>query len=197
MRHRGTPVDRYYIEAFLLRNSAAIRGRVLEVGDDTYTWSYGSNRVEISDVLHVSEANARATLIGDLGNPSELPQARYDCIICTQTLQFVFDIRAGVAALFRMLKPGGVLLATVPGISQIGNDQWRETWYWNLTPLAASRLVAETFGSSNSAIESHGNVLAAIAFLHGLAADELEAAELDANDPLYPVVITIKAEKPV
>ena len=78
-----------------------------------------------------------------------------------------------------MLKPGGVLLATVPGISQISNDQWRETWYWSLTPLAASRLMADTFGPGNSAIEAHGNVLAAIAFLHGLAADELDAAELE------------------
>src|SRR5688572_7108759 len=34
---RGGPVDRYYIESFLNKPRARIGGRVLEVGDDTYT----------------------------------------------------------------------------------------------------------------------------------------------------------------
>jgi len=34
---RGKPVDRHYIEDFLARNRDDIRGRVLEVGEDTYT----------------------------------------------------------------------------------------------------------------------------------------------------------------
>ena len=42
---RGTPVNRYYIEGFLARNSDDIRGRVLEVGDDTYARRYGGERV--------------------------------------------------------------------------------------------------------------------------------------------------------
>ena len=38
---RGTPVDRRYIEQFLARHAAAIRGDVLEVGDDGYTRRFG------------------------------------------------------------------------------------------------------------------------------------------------------------
>ena len=194
---RGLPVDRHYIEAFLARNAAAVRGCVLEIGDDSYTWRYGAGRVETSDVLHVSADNPRATVIADLADPSQVPQERYDCIICTQTLHLIYDIRAAVVALHRMLKPGGVLLATAPGISQISNDRWRDTWYWSLTPLAAKRLFAETFGSGGVEIGEHGNVLAAIAFLHGLAADELDTQELETHDPSYPVLVTIKATKPV
>jgi glycosyltransferase involved in cell wall biosynthesis/ubiquinone/menaquinone biosynthesis C-methylase UbiE len=194
---RGLPVDRHYIEAFLGRNAGAVRGRVLEIGDDTYTWRYGTGNVETSDVLHVSADNPRATVIADLSDAAQLPQESYDCIICTQTLHLIYDMRAAVIALHRMLKPGGVLLATAPGISQISNDRWRDTWYWSITPLAAKRLFADTFTTGAVEIAAHGNALAAIAFLQGLAADELETQELDAYDPSYPVLVTIKAVKPV
>src|ERR1044071_606160 len=49
---RGQPIDRYYVEDFLERNAADIRGRVLEVGDDRYTRKFGGGRVSRSDVLH-------------------------------------------------------------------------------------------------------------------------------------------------
>ena len=42
---------------------------------------------------------------------------------------------------------------------------------------------------------AHGNVLASTAFLQGLAAEELEPAELDTKDPLYPLLITVRAVK--
>jgi hypothetical protein len=37
--------------------------------------------------------------------------------------------------------------------------------------------------------------LAAVALLHGLAAEELRAGELAYNDQDYPVIITIRAQK--
>ena len=48
---RGLPVDRYYIERFLARHASEIVGRVLEIGDDTYTRRFGGSRVSRSDVL--------------------------------------------------------------------------------------------------------------------------------------------------
>jgi hypothetical protein len=41
----------------------------------------------------------------------------------------------------------------------------------------------------------YGNVLASIAFLEGLASEELRAAELDYRDPLYPLLICVRATK--
>jgi hypothetical protein len=58
-------------------------------------------------------------------------------------------------------------------------------------------LFAEVFGDGNIAIGVHGNVLVATAFLQGLAATELTHAELAAYDPQYPVVITVRAVKPL
>ena len=63
---RGQPIDRYYIEKFLAANAEHIRGRVLEIGDKSYTRQYGGEHVTVSDVLHVIEGNPAATIVGDL-----------------------------------------------------------------------------------------------------------------------------------
>lgn len=192
---RGTPVDRYYIENFLARNAGDVRGRVLEVGENTYTQKFGGDRVVQSDVLHVSEKNPQATIIADLANADHIPSDTFDCIILTQTLQLIYDVRAAVSTLHRILKPGGILLATIPGISQIDHHEWGNSWYWAFTSLSAERLFAEVFPSANLSVETRGNVLAATAFLHGLALEELRAEELDHHDPDYQVIIGVRAAK--
>lgn len=193
---RGTPIDRYYIERFLANNAGDIRGRVLEIGDNHYTLRFGGAQVEQSDILHVSERNPKATFIGDLTQPNCLPDSLFDCIILTQTLHLLFDMREGLATLYRALKPGGVLLMTVPGISEVNSGQeWGETWYWSLTVLSTRRLLKEQFKSEDVHVESHGNVFAAAAFLYGLACEEVPATDLDMNDLSYPVTIAARAIK--
>jgi glycosyltransferase involved in cell wall biosynthesis len=190
---RGLPIDRYYIDRFLASHSGDIRGRVLEVGDRTYTIRFGGERVTRSDVLHVCADNRVATLVGDLTRADHIPGDSFDCILLTQTLHLLYDLRAATATLHRILKPGGVLLATVPGISQLEDGQWARTWYWSFTRLSASRLFSEAFPDVD--VRTWGNVLAATGFLQGLAAEELQDYELDHYDPLYQLVITIRAVK--
>jgi len=190
---RGRPVDRSYIESFLERHAADVRGRVLEVGDDAYTRRFGGERVTRADVLHVHADNARATFVDDLASGATLPTAAFDCIVLTQTLQYVFDLSAAVRTLARILAPGGVLLATVPGISQLSRDEWAETWYWSFTPLAFRRLLESAFRAEDVEVAARGNVLAAIAFLAGLAAHEIDERAFVDDDPLYPLVVTARA----
>ena len=105
-------------------------------------------------------------------------------------------MRAAIVALHRILKPGGVLLATFPCISQISRydmDRWGE--YWRFTTRSAQRLFEEAFLPTNVSVESYGNVLAANALLHGLAAEELRHQELDHQDPDYQLLITVRAVK--
>ena len=192
---RGRPVDRYYIENFLSRCSEDISGRVLEVGDDTYTRQFGGSRVTCSDVLHVHEGNPRATIIADLTCADHIPSATFDCIILTQTLQLIFDVRSAIRTLHRILKPGGVLLATFPGISQITDGEWRDSWYWNFTSQSARWLFGESFPAGDLTVDTHGNVLAATALLQGMAAEELRHQELDYRDRDYEVLITVRAVK--
>jgi hypothetical protein len=56
---RGQAIDRYYIESFLARHATDIRGRVLEIGDDSYTRKFGDGCVTRSDVLHLHSETRR------------------------------------------------------------------------------------------------------------------------------------------
>lgn len=192
---RGGPIDRYYIEAFLDRCRNDVRGRVLEIGDDTYTRAFGDGRVHQRDVLHVHAGNTVATFVGDLAGPNDLPSEAFDCVVLTQTLQLVFDVPAALSTIHRILRPGGVLLATVPGISNIDPDEWGPTWYWSFTQHAVRRLAADGFPGGTVEVTTHGNVKAAVTFLHGLSPRELDSAGLDATDPCYPVVVCLRAVK--
>jgi glycosyltransferase involved in cell wall biosynthesis len=191
---RGTPIDRYYVELFLRRHANDVQGRALEVGDDSYCRRFGGSRITQQDVLHVSPG-AAATITGDLSQPGLLPEAAFDCMVLTQTLHLIFDMRGAIAEIHRGLRPGGVLLLTVPGISQVDRGEWGDTWFWSLTRQSALRLFAEVFGAANVEVESHGNVFAATAFLQGLALEEVDQSMLDVADPAYPVVVTVRARR--
>jgi hypothetical protein len=193
---RGSPIDRYYIENFLAKHSKDIRGRVLEIGDNAYSRQFGGAQVTKSDVLHVHDGNPTATIIADLTDAHHIPSDAFDCFVLTQTLQLIFDLRGVLNTIYRILKPGGVVLTTVPGISQISLDEWKDSWFWSFTALSVQRLYEEFFPSSNIEVKTFGNVLAATAFLQGLATQELKKEELDFHDPSYQVLITIRAVKP-
>jgi len=196
---RGQAVDRYYIERFLKGNARDIRGRVLEMGDNYYTVKFGESRVSKSDVMHLVAGNPEATIIGDLTAADHIPTESFDCIILTQTLQMIYDQRAALTHLYRILKPGGVLLVTGPGIARIsrreGVDPWGE--YWHYTSQAAARLFAEFFPAPNVHLTVFGNVLAALGMMHGLAIQELGTSALDTLDPDYEVLVCVRAVKPL
>jgi glycosyltransferase involved in cell wall biosynthesis len=192
---RGLPIDRYYIERFLTRHASEIVGRVLEIGDDAYTRRFGGFRVSQSEVLHVRPGNPRATFVGDLNDPRVLPENAFNCIVITQTLHLIYDVRTAVAMLHRALAPGGVVLATAPGISQIDRGEWGGSWFWSFTPSSIERLFAEMFGRDQVLVEHHGNVFGATAFLQGLAVEDVDTAKLDPLDKSYPVIVGVRARK--
>jgi SAM-dependent methyltransferase len=172
---------------------------VLEVGGDSYARRFGlagpvgETRI---DVLHVDTSNPAATLVGDLSSATGLPLDTFDCVLCTQTLHVIWDFRAAIQSLHGLLKPGGVLLATVPGITPRCNPD-RDLWgdYWRFTTLSFRRLLEEAFPAAEIRVEAYGNVLAATAFLHGLAAEELTAEQLALRDPDFELVIVARARK--
>jgi SAM-dependent methyltransferase len=195
---RGLPLDRYYIEQFLGRHAADIHGRALEVGDDVYLCRFGQGRVVRGDILHVTDGNPRATIVADLANAPHIPDQTFDCIVLTQTLHLIYDFRRAVSTLYRILKPGGVLLLTVPGLTQVPmRSQWGYTWHWSFTQRSIGRMFSDEFGTGQVSLFTYGNVLAATAFLQGLAAEELGCDELDATDADYPVIIAARAHKRV
>lgn len=194
---RGKPLDRFYIEEFLEARAADVRGRVLEFGDDAYTRRFGGGRVTRSDVVHPAPGHPGATLRGDLVNGAGVPEAAFDCILCTQVLHFLFDVRAAVRTLSRALVPGGVLLGTVPAVSMRSPTDAAEFGeFWRITSEGMRRLLVEAFPADAVEVEAFGNVLAAVAFLHGLGATEIPAEDLRRADPAFEVVVAFRARRP-
>ena len=194
---RGTPIDRYYIDQFLREHASDIRGRVLEVANNEYTRIFGGERVEKSDILYPTTGNPRASIIADLTIPDQITDELFDCIICTQTLQLIFDVKVAIASLFRFLKPGGVLLLTVPGITKISpEDRDRTGDFWRFTTESLHRLLEAEFTGQAVTIEAYGNVKSSLGLLHGISAGEIPQIELDRYDDHYPLLVSARAVRP-
>lgn len=192
----GSPVDRHYIESFLHQNTSNIRGRVLEIADSHYLEKFGSGDVTQCDVLAREKTDETITIVGDLETGVGLPLKAFDCIIVTQTLNVMYNTRAAIENLYKMLKKNGNLLVTVPGISQISRydmDRWGD--YWRFTTLSIKKLFSEVFFENNIVIESYGNVYTSSAFLYGIPAEDLTKEELDYHDPDYEMLISVRAFK--
>lgn len=197
-RRRGKCIDRYYIEKFLSTYQESIRGSVAEVGSDDYTMLFGGSRVGHSDVIDVNEKNPRRTITIDLSQTATVPENAFDCVICVQTLFLIPDYPSAVRSLYKMLKPGGVSLITMPGISPVvrggllagAGDDW-----WRFTARSAKHVFAEVFHSENVVVTSYGNVLSATAFLQGIVQEELTKSELEYYDRDFEVIIGVGATK--
>jgi SAM-dependent methyltransferase len=193
---RGAPVDRYYIEQFLDDCRADIQGHVLEVHDANYTRRFGS-AVATNDVLDIDGANPNATIIADLAAADEVVADRFDCFILTQTLHLIYDVRAAIEHAHRILRPGGVLLVTVPAVSKVVEEYGAQSDFWRFTAACCSALFGDVFGEEQIEVRSYGNVLTAIAFLAGMAQEELKRTELDDHDQRFPVIVAVRAMKPI
>jgi peptidoglycan/xylan/chitin deacetylase (PgdA/CDA1 family)/SAM-dependent methyltransferase len=193
---RGKPVDRYYIEKFLEAHADDVQGAVLEVQEPDYTRRYGSGRVTRSDVLDVDPGNPRSSVAADLRRAAAIPDDSYDCFILTQTLHVIDDVRAALAESRRILKPGGVLLATFPCASRVCLEHGEDGDFWRMTEAGVRELLGGLFPQEGLEVRAHGNVLANAAFLYGLACHEVREEELEAFDPYFPLLVTVRAVKP-
>ena len=188
---RGTPLDRYYLDGFLRGNQPVIAGRVLEVQVPAYTKRFGRGVQE----SHSVDINPRfgATYTCDLADAPQIPSDYYDCLLLPNTLQHLEALRPALRTTLRVTKPGGTILASAAGFLPLipdGGD------FWRLSAQGWHRLLAEEWPGCEIVVRSHGNCVAAIAAMHGLAHEELTAEELDVEDQRYPVLVTIRCRKP-
>jgi len=190
---RGKPIDRYYIEKFLKNFQNYILGDVMEIGDDRYTKKFG-NSVEKSYILHVWEN--QNVLCGNLETGEGLIENSVNCLICTQTIQMIYDIHKVVQNIWRILKPGGVALITAHGIGELSlYDYYNWGEYWRFTSKSMRTLMEECFESKDIVVENYGNVKVAVALLYGLCIEDLVEEDFKYDDEQYPLVVAAKVRK--
>jgi peptidoglycan/xylan/chitin deacetylase (PgdA/CDA1 family) len=134
-------------------------------------------------------------VLADLRCAPELQTDRFDAIILTQTLHVIDDMTTALRECYRALRPGGVLLATVPVASRVCLEYGEDGDLWRLTPAGARAVVSSVFGPASVECSAFGNVLTNVAFLHGAGAHELTEAEYETVDPYFPALTGIRARK--
>jgi SAM-dependent methyltransferase len=189
---RGLPIHRYYLEEFLQEFACDIRGHCLEFQNPGYTPRFGGGAVSKLDILHIDDTSPQATIIADLTKPNEIPSNRFDCIICTHVLHVIADLDKAVSELYRILKPGGVLLVSVPHVSMC-DPGFHEIW--RFTPEGLGVVLSKGFGSENVTVRAYGNSLTAAGEIRGLVAHEFSKTILDDHDPRFAVEVCSRAFK--
>jgi hypothetical protein len=192
---RGQPVDRLYIERFLERMSHRIRGDVLEVRWSEYTRRFGAPDHR-SHVIDLDASNRAATIVGDLCDPRTLKPGSYDCVILTQTLQFLSDPDTAITNLYDSLRCGATMLITVPCADRI-DPRAPESDFWRWTPAGLRALLTRQCEGANIEVEGGGNLVATLAYMLGCAVEDLPPGDLDGNDPRFPIVACAAVTKPV
>ncbi len=191
---RGSAIDRYYIERFLDKNKALIRGDCLEIAENTYTMRYGADRVKKVDILHLN--GGENVIKGNFETGEGMEENKYDCAIITQTLMFIFDVRKVADNIFKILKQGGNALITVAGISQMSRydaDLWGSYYGFHVDAMKA--LFEPVFGKENVKVETYGNVKTAVAWLCGLCQEDLKDEDFCFHDRDYPLIISVLLHK--
>jgi Methyltransferase domain len=192
---RGTPIDRFYIARFLAERAADIRGTVLEVGHARYAHAFPDACAEEVEIVDNDTTNLDATIVADLSEPDSLPSGRFDCFILTQTLQLVADVDAALQNAWQSVASRGVLLITVPGITRADTEH-ASSDRWRFTPSGLDTLLTRACLGANREMLGYGNLVSAVAFLMGLAAEELKESELTETDPNFTVSVCARVEKP-
>jgi SAM-dependent methyltransferase len=190
---RGTPIGRFYVDRFIKKHAGDIQGDILEIKSRRYTDLYARGTGK-RDVLDIDSSNPNATIIADLEHADNVPDESYDCFIVTETLQFVFGLREAAAHIHRILKPGGVLIVSVPSIAPVDNEL--ASWdCWRFSPCACQKLFWPVFGKDNVEIEVYGNFSTCISGLSGVAFEELPVEVINQVDSKYAQGILVRAKK--
>ena len=116
--------------------------------------------------------------------------------VVTQTLQYIYNLSEVARNIYKIIKPGGVALITVPGIKSLStyhDSMWGE--YWSFTKKSLFRMFADVFGENNVEVNSYGNVKTTMAYLYGLSAEMLPEQDFEYNDTNVPFIITAKVKK--
>ncbi len=189
---RGKPIDRYYLEKFLRENSRYISGKVLEIQINGYTLRFGKD-ISVTHTVDIRR-EFNPTYLCDLAEcDNVIPDDYYDCFVMPNTLHHLQDLHKCLKNALRIVRPGGVILASasafIPLVPDIPD-------YWRLSVNGWKEIINKAWAGCDVELKSYGNCLAVVASMLGLSSEELKEKELDFNDARYPVLITIFCRKP-
>lgn len=113
----------------LERNAPLLEGSILDIGcgDKPYR-SFFKNALTYTGLDIFSGPSV--DIVVEPNAPWDIPSDQYDAVICTQVAQYAKSFELLFSEIFRVLKPGGILLFSVPfayNEHDVADDYWRFT----------------------------------------------------------------------
>ena len=194
---RGTPITRFYIQHFFLQLKYFDWGNCLEFEDNRYIDQFGKNVTKNYTFKFSNKYRDQENLInGDLTRYSDLPKEKFDLIVCTNVLNFIFDVKSAIKGIHRMLKKNGKCIVTVDGpsshISRFDMERWGD--FWRFTNLSAKKI----FEQLNFKVEkniTYGNPYACSAQLNGFSTQDIDQSKLFPSDQDYQLLVALYLTK--
>ena len=138
---RSSARARQYLSPAFLGQYRAVRrfitrylhGRVLDVGCGTMPFRADIAQVaECHHGLDRSPQEKGVVIVGDAEDLAMIPDRSYDSLLCLEVLEHLPRPARAVSAMYRVLKPGGYLVLSVPHLSRlhdVPHDYYRYTVY--------------------------------------------------------------------
>jgi hypothetical protein len=142
------PAVRQNIREFVSRSFRHFRpkGPVLDIGS-----GYRSARWEILSVdptLDVKTADLNAAFqpdyIVDAADMVGIPEDSFGCVVCTELLEHIQSPEKVIHEIYRVLRPGGLVIFTVP-FAVVIHERPDQPDYWRFTPRALRYLLEKFF----------------------------------------------------
>ncbi len=202
-RPRGTPIVRYYWDDFLTRHRESVRGVALEVGTTETLRRVGGSAVARADAMDLADHVEDVRVVADLSRADHVPADGYDCFVVPFSTHVIYDVEAALYHAVRLLKPGGVLLASFSCVEyyfprglDMGTGGAMHV-FWSFTPVGVDNLLRRCgLGDGDYRLDVYGNLFARIAYQMNVPAEELTRRELTHHDLGHPLLICAKIVKP-
>ena len=152
--YRGLSVNRALLHR-QVRDNVVVKGNVLDAG--------GGHRQSYLAYMNVDDAESIVALdirpggsVSIRGSVTQMPikAETIDTVLCFNLLEHIYDHRAAVCELHRVMKPGAVLYGWTPFALGVHGDPYD---YWRYTPDALQKLLHDV-GLSGIEIEACGDV---------------------------------------
>jgi SAM-dependent methyltransferase len=159
LRRLLTPPNRPVLDPWVSREAARLTGLIVNVGAGEDLRQFGRR------TIHVDAHAPRATVRAEFAAALPFGSAVFDGAICTEVLEHVPDDRALLTELARVLRPGGVLVVTVPFMFRYHPDP---ADYRRYTPDGLAAALERAGFSVDTATGLGGRLLALLLWIDGL-----------------------------
>lgn len=172
----------YYTRVFMAENVEVIAGSILSIKPKNVRFEASSDAKTIT-----FDKEKFATFQKSL---KALKSNSFDTILMPEVLNNVLEHQEVIKECYRILKPGGTILATALTISTpILNN------FWGFTASGFRYMFGQVFGAKQVSDRSYGNALVGRFFLEKKKAADLTVSELNYSDLYFPVVVAVRATK--